>query len=133
MLEFLALGEGGVSRQGVKANGTGLTFDQAGIDLEPGEIGRVGAGRLAADDIDLGDLAPPSSREATFTSSPIAEKSKRRSDTRLPTQHSPELGPMPKRTGLNKRSSSSACLRAPSFRSRSVRRIASAAPTACLA
>ena len=57
MLEFLAFGERGVSRQGVKTDGTGLAFDQDGIDLEPGEIGRFGAGRLTADDIDLKNLA----------------------------------------------------------------------------
>ena len=43
------------------------------IDLEPGEFRRLVARQDAGDNVDAELFEAPSSREATFTSSPIAE------------------------------------------------------------
>ena len=134
MLKFLALGEGGVSRQGVKTDGTGLTFDQDGIDLEPGEIGRFGAGCLTADDIDLENLAralEPGGDVHLVADRRIVESAQR---TQIADAALARIEPDAKTHRLERASLSLRVrLRQPSFRATSVRRIASAAPTACLA
>ena len=55
--KIVARSDGPVARQRVKTDRARLALDQHGIDLEPGEVGRLGADRLAADDVDLEDLA----------------------------------------------------------------------------
>src|ERR1700733_6386637 len=55
--ELLARGDPGISGQRIKADRARLALDQHGIDLEPGEVGRLGADRFASNDIDLEDFA----------------------------------------------------------------------------
>ena len=55
--KFVARGERMVSGQRVKTDRTGLVLEQDGIDFQPGEMWRFGAGRLAADNVDFEDFA----------------------------------------------------------------------------